>query len=346
MKQTIKRILGILLGAAIICAVVVLFYRMRNAGPVDQTKQLPISPPPSEVQADNLLPVEVVSQPPEEPDAAEPPPPEQTTPPNSVSSGEVLKRARRLITEGQVIQARSLLSETLYSGQLSDTQSEQAIYDLAAIAEQTIFSPIVYEGDPYAMKYTILPGQTLSALERRCELHVPTQLLLKVNNMRDGSQLLAGQTIKLIQGPFHAVISKGSYTMDIYLQRGNLERVFIKRLKVGLGKDDGTPVGMWKVEPGKKIRGATWTAPPSSPVSGTFHPGDPQYPLGDAGYWISLIGTEPRTIGYQGYGLHGTNEPESIGKSSSLGCIRLGDEDIELVFSLLYEQWSTVEVRP
>jgi lipoprotein-anchoring transpeptidase ErfK/SrfK len=42
------------------------------------------------------------------------------------------------------------------------------------------------------------------------------------------------------------------------------------------------------------------------------------------------------------YGIHSTNDPASIGKEGSLGCIRLNDVDIELVFSLLYEKWSTV----
>ena len=67
--------------------------------------------------------------------------------------------------------------------------------------------------------------------------------------------------------------------------------------------------------------------------------------MGREGYWISLEGTGDDTRGLQGYGIHGTNEPDSIGKASSLGCIRLTDDDIELVFSLLYEAWSTVEVR-
>jgi lipoprotein-anchoring transpeptidase ErfK/SrfK len=46
------------------------------------------------------------------------------------------------------------------------------------------------------------------------------------------------------------------------------------------------------------------------------------------------------------YGIHSTNDQTSIGGAQSLGCIRLADGDIDLVYSLLYEHWSTVEVRP
>ena len=36
-----------------------------------------------------------------------------------------------------------------------------------------------------------------------------------------------------------------------------------------------------------------------------------------------------------GYGLHGTNVPNSIGKNASHGCIRLRNADIEQLFELL-----------
>jgi lipoprotein-anchoring transpeptidase ErfK/SrfK len=43
----------------------------------------------------------------------------------------------------------------------------------------------------------------------------------------------------------------------------------------------------------------------------------------------------PRWIGLnvKGFGIHGTNRPESIGKNTSHGCIRLGNRDIEDLFA-------------
>ena len=43
----------------------------------------------------------------------------------------------------------------------------------------------------------------------------------------------------------------------------------------------------------------------------------------------------PRWIGLdvQGFGIHGTNRPDSIGKSASHGCIRLRNHDIEDLFA-------------
>jgi lipoprotein-anchoring transpeptidase ErfK/SrfK len=150
----------------------------------------------------------------------------------------------------------------------------------------------------------------------------------------------------MVQGPFHAVVGLSHYTLDLYLQREGMERVFIKRVRVGLGADGATPVGAWKVGKGKKMLDATWFPPASSPIHQPLRPGDPNYPLGKAGYWIGLVGIDPNTVSADGYGLHGTNDPDSIGKAESLGCIRLADPDIELVFSLLYEEWSTVQTVP
>lgn len=35
------------------------------------------------------------------------------------------------------------------------------------------------------------------------------------------------------------------------------------------------------------------------------------------------------------YAIHGTNEPDSVGKDESLGCIRMGREDVEELFALI-----------
>ena len=37
------------------------------------------------------------------------------------------------------------------------------------------------------------------------------------------------------------------------------------------------------------------------------------------------------------YGIHGTNNPSSIGKDVSLGCIRMHNKDVEKLFSLVHK---------
>ncbi|MBO8142401.1 MAG: L,D-transpeptidase [Firmicutes bacterium] len=45
------------------------------------------------------------------------------------------------------------------------------------------------------------------------------------------------------------------------------------------------------------------------------------------------------------YGIHGTNEPESIGEHASGGCIRMHDEDVVELFERV-DVGTVVEIRP
>jgi lipoprotein-anchoring transpeptidase ErfK/SrfK len=47
------------------------------------------------------------------------------------------------------------------------------------------------------------------------------------------------------------------------------------------------------------------------------------------------LGTRWMGLGYKGYGIHGTNMPNSIGRSASHGCIRMRNQDVEELFELV-----------
>jgi L,D-transpeptidase ErfK/SrfK len=100
----------------------------------------------------------------------------------------------------------------------------------------------------------------------------------------------------------------------------------IKRFPVGLGRSDWpTPQGEFRIT--GKTKNPTWTVPKSIQeemkqegrvVIEKVPPG-PDNPLGK--YWLPLS--------IPGYGIHATIWPESIGHSTSHGCIRMITEDIE-----------------
>ncbi len=102
--------------------------------------------------------------------------------------------------------------------------------------------------------------------------------------------------------------------------------VMIKRFPVGLGRPDWpTPLGIFKIT--GKSKNPSWTVPKSIQeelkregkiVLEKVPPG-PDNPLGK--YWLPLS--------IPGYGIHATIWPESIGHSTSHGCIRMITEDIE-----------------
>ena len=56
------------------------------------------------------------------------------------------------------------------------------------------------------------------------------------------------------------------------------------------------------------------------------------------------VGTRWMGLSAKGYGIHGTNQPNSIGKAASTGCIRMGKRDIEELFAIV-DVGDTVEIR-
>jgi hypothetical protein len=90
----------------------------------------------------------------------------------------------------------------------------------------------------------------------------------------------------------------------------------IKTYQVAVGKPSTpSPVGEFTIE--RRVMNPTYRH------EGRTVPPGPHNPVGDR--WMGLSKA--------GYGIHGTNEPNSIGKAASHGCIRMGKADIEDLYS-------------
>jgi lipoprotein-anchoring transpeptidase ErfK/SrfK len=244
-----------------------------------------------------------------------------------------------------LVATRSAGCAQLFSGTLDAKTATKLRGQLAKLADQTIFGPKVFDGDPYTARYTIAAGDTADGVVRKLHLHIPSALLLKINGIGEGGWSV-GQEIKVIKGPFRVEVHKNTFALDLYLENAGGAKTFVKRLGVGLGKADGTPEGAFVVR--AKSQHTTWYPPPSM-ADKIDHPvqwGQKGYPLGKEGYWIGLKGTDAATSGRSGYGIHGTNAQWSIGQARSHGCVRMADAGIATVFSLLVENASTVRIMP
>ncbi len=273
----------------------------------------------------------------------------KTNPADRAGALALLEQGLELYGQKKHLAARAYLADALNTSALPEEQAETARAKLTELADETLFSNQIIKDDPCTFSYKFQSGDVLVRVERKLELHVPDQLIQKINNIPDATRIQIGQTLKMIRGPFHAVISKSRFVMDVFLEEPKTgRRIFVRRFRVGVGVDGSTPIGQWRITLGGKITHAPWTPPASSNLpSKRISWGQPEYPLGAKGYWISMEGTNNTPYTREdGYGIHGTNDPDSIGKASSLGCIRLADDDIEMLFAMLYEKWSTVTILP
>jgi len=250
-----------------------------------------------------------------------------------------LEEGMQLLDDGQYVAARMQLSQTLRSGTLSENEAAQARGVLTDISDILVFSPSIAKDDLYSIEYIIRSGDTLSDIVHNMGLHVDWRFIQRINNIKQASSIRPGQNLKLITGPFHAVVNKDTYRIDVYLGDG-AEQVFIRSYRVGLGEFDSTPLGLFKIKQHSKLVNPTWI----NPRTREFYSADnPENPIGER--WLGLKGIDERTKDLTGLGIHGTIEPQTIGTQSSMGCIRMHADDVTQIYEMLSEGVSTVEIR-
>jgi LysM repeat protein len=299
----------------------------------DTTSAAPPRVPP--VAAADPKPKPAVASPPAPAPAAAPAPVLAA----ATFTSHTLADAKAKLDAGDLLAARDLLNDPLIAGHLTPADADAARHMLSEISQSVLFSKKAFKDDTYTTRYQVQNGERLS---RIADKHSVTwELLCRINGLADARKVRAGQWIKIPHGPFNCVITKSAFRLDVYLgSPGETGSLFVTSFPVGLGKDNSTPTGTWMIQQGNKAHPATYYSPRGEGVIG---PNDPKNPLG--GYWMGLAGISGAAVDKNSYGIHGTIEPDSIGKQASMGCIRLGHEDIAFLYELLVDGKSKVIVK-
>ena len=220
----------------------------------------------------------------------------------------------------------SLLKQPLNPAQMNELKAA-----LGTLSRYWLWGSKILSGDRLCEIYTVHPGDQLATISRNYQ--TPWELVAQINGIENPRGLKAWQKLKVVQGPFHAVVHKSSFTLDLYLKE-----TFVRSYGVALARPGKvTPTGLWVVQ--DRLRAAAWTDPETGR---TYQPNHPDYPLGPV--WIPLRGLSGDAKDQPSYGIHGTNEPDSIGSASSSGCIRLRNDEAEELYSLLVPGASTIRV--
>ncbi len=250
---------------------------------------------------------------------------------------------------GDLLAARRLLSEVLADERVPSTAHASLRATLTDINNEVLFSPRVFANDPYAKLYEFKGGDRLSKLPATQGLATDWRLITRVNRISNPDRMSLGQKLKLVTGPFHAVVYKSQFRMDLYLGPAEpaSERVYVKSVRIGLGDPSlsTTPTGEFTIKKNSKLVNPNWVNPKTGEKFGAD---DPKNPIGER--WLGLEG-QGDAAAFTGFGIHGTIDPDSIGQQRSMGCIRLLADDAELVYELLTEGGtgegaSRVTIRP
>ncbi|MCM3003129.1 L,D-transpeptidase family protein [Priestia koreensis] len=152
--------------------------------------------------------------------------------------------------------------------------------------------------------HIVKSGETLYSIS--LDYRIPYDMLLSANPTVNPDRIVVGQPIYIPGLPPKESIP---YSIYVYLKEKRLLLIH-----------DGKLMKTYPIAVGKMLT----STPPGNYVIVNRQP-DPGGPFGEM--WLSLSKYH--------YGIHGTNNPSSIGKAVSLGCIRMYNKDVLELSSLV-----------
>lgn len=118
--------------------------------------------------------------------------------------------------------------------------------------------------------------------------------------------------------PSYLTLDRGTFTLRLWK---NLK--LAKTYTVAVGQEGlETPEGLYEIQ--EKEENPTWHVPDSAwagDLAGTTVPPGPSNPI--KARWMAI---------YEGAGIHGTEETESLGSAASHGCVRMAIPDVEELY--------------
>ncbi|MBI4845932.1 MAG: L,D-transpeptidase family protein [Candidatus Omnitrophica bacterium] len=158
--------------------------------------------------------------------------------------------------------------------------------------------------------YEIKSGDTLYKIAKQYNTNV--ELIMRSNNLAS-SLIKPSMKLKIIKSVFSIEVFK-SQTKLLLKADGEI----IKEYPVGVGENNSTPVGKFKVI--NRIVDPVWYK------TGAVVP---------AGSAENILGTRWMGLSEPGYGIHGTTDTQPIQQQLTQGCIRMRNEDVEELFVIV-----------
>ena len=163
---------------------------------------------------------------------------------------------------------------------------------------------------PGSVLYEIKAGDNLTKIAK--EFKTTPELIEKSNSL-SADKIIPGRKIKVWKVPFSILVDK---SQNILILKAG-EEVF-KTYIVSTGTSNSTPVGTFKIV--NKLPNPTWfkagtVVPPDSPEN--------------------ILGSRWMGFDLSGYGIHGTTDPQSLGKQATQGCVRLSNSEVEELYIIV-----------
>ncbi|MDP8266498.1 MAG: L,D-transpeptidase family protein [Candidatus Aceula meridiana] len=202
-------------------------------------------------------------------------------------------------------------AKELYKNIMNDYPDFSEMEDVQKRLEQANLGIIFSKAQtPQTVIHVVEKGDSLSKLGKKYNCTVA--LIKKSNNLKNDI-IRIGQRLRIWAEPFSVLVDKSQN--KLILKSGD---EVVKVYTVATGKDNSTPVGTFIIE--TKLVDPVWFK------SGAIIPPDSAQ---------NELGARWMGFDIQGYGIHGTTHPESLGQQATAGCVRMHNDDVKELYDLL-----------
>ncbi len=209
--------------------------------------------------------------------------------------------------KGELVKARDAYTEIFNRYQNVDNILEVQ-ESLSKLNIDILFSSIITDKDAL---YEVEPGDTLSKIAKKFGTTIE---LIKTSNSLKSDTILAHSKLKVSKNRYKILIDKSQNLLTILSD----DNALVKAYRVSTGENNSTPAGVFKIV--NRIKDPVWY------TEGAIVPAEsPDNILGSR--WLGF--SEP------GYGIHGTIDPDSVGRQATKGCIRMLNADVEELFAIV-----------
>jgi len=219
---------------------------------------------------------------------------------------EYLKQAEISLNEGNLLKARQAYAQVI-NEHPDSLFVELAQKELERLNMRILFSPIETEN---SIIYTVQEGDTLRKIAKK---HNTTVEMLMRSNGLETDLIHPGKRLKIATSRFTIVADKSQNLLTLKAD-GEVLKVY----RVSTGIDGITPVGRFTVV--NKLTDPTWYKAGAIVPSGSSE---------------NILGSRWMGLDITGYGIHGTTEPDTIGKHITAGCIRMRNEEVEELYAIV-----------
>lgn len=220
---------------------------------------------------------------------------------------DLFNQAQQFKNDRQLLKAKEIYQK-IANDYSSFEKMDQVQAELENVNMQIILSNL-----PVPDKTVIHTVETGDSLGKIALKYGTTIDLIKRNNNLKSDVIRLGQKLRIWTVKFNIFVDK---SQNVLLLKEGTD--VIKSYHVSTGENNSTPVGQFKIT--SRLVDPVWynkgvVISPESPEN--------------------VLGTRWLGFDIPGYGIHGTIEPDKIGQQVTAGCVRMRNQEVEELYSIV-----------